>query len=80
MDTEGEQVPREEFIMAELADGSRIAVRASGTEPKVKFYTFTSAKTEDADDLKSARARAKKQALSLRTWLEADAHKRAKTK
>jgi hypothetical protein len=46
----------------------------------VKFYTFTSAKTEDADDLKSARARAKKQALSLRTWLEADAQKRAKTK
>jgi len=80
IDSEGEQVPREEFIMAELADGSRIAVRASGTEPKVKFYTFTSAKTEDADDLKSARARAKKQALSLRTWLEADAQKRAKTK
>jgi phosphoglucomutase len=80
MDSEGEQVPREEFIMAELADGSRIAVRASGTEPKVKFYTFTSTKTEDADDLKSARARAKKQALSLRTWLEADAQKRAKTK
>ena len=80
IDSEGEQVPREEFIMAELADGSRIAVRASGTEPKVKFYTFTSTKTEDADDLKSARARAKKQAMSLRTWLEADAQKRAKTK
>jgi phosphoglucomutase len=80
IDSEGEQVPREEFIMAELADGSRIAVRASGTEPKVKFYTFTSAKTEDADDLKTARARAKKQALSLRTWLETDAQKRAKTK
>jgi phosphoglucomutase len=59
LSNEGEQVPREEFIMAELTDGSRIAVRASGTEPKVKFYTFTSAKTDDLNGLKSARSRAK---------------------
>lgn len=80
IDSEGDRVPREEFIMAELVDGRRIAVRASGTEPKVKFYTFTVVKVEDADDLKAARERSKKSALSLRSWLEADAHKRAKTK
>jgi phosphoglucomutase len=80
IDAEGERVPPEEFILAELADGRRLAVRASGTEPKVKFYTFTSAKVDDADQLSTAREKARQSALSLRTWLETDAKKRAKVK
>ncbi len=78
LDAEGERVPPEEFILAELADGRRIAVRASGTEPKVKFYSFTKAEVADADDLPAARERARKSALALRAWLEADAKRRAK--
>jgi len=77
LDAEGERVPKEEFIMAELADGRRLAVRASGTEPKVKFYSFAVAPAEDADDLVAARERAKRSALALRAWLETDARKRA---
>jgi len=77
IDAEGERVPKEEFIMAELADGRRLAVRASGTEPKVKFYSFATAKADDADDLASARTRAKQSALALRGWLETDARQRA---
>lgn len=80
LDAEGERVPKEEFIMAELADGRRLAVRASGTEPKVKFYAFATAKTEDADALPAARERAKKAALALRGWLETDARKRAQAR
>ena len=78
LDAEGERVPPEEFILAELADGRRIAVRASGTEPKAKFYSFTKAEVADADDLTAARERARKSALALRAWLEADAKRRAK--
>ncbi|MEY4133108.1 MAG: Phosphoglucomutase, partial [Verrucomicrobiota bacterium] len=78
LDAEGDRVPPEEFILAELADGRRIAVRASGTEPKVKFYSFTKAEVTDADDLPGARERARKSALALRAWLEADAKRRAK--
>jgi phosphoglucomutase len=78
LDAEGERVPPEEFILAELADGRRIAVRASGTEPKAKFYSFTKAEVADADDLPAARERARKSALALRAWLEADAKRRAK--
>ena len=77
LDAEGERVPPEEFILAELADGRRIAVRASGTEPKVKFYSFTQAAVADADDLVAARDRARQSALALRTWLETDAKQRA---
>ena len=80
IDAEGERMPLEEFILAELADGRRIAVRASGTEPKIKFYTFASAKVDDADQLPAAREKARQSALSLRTWLETDAKKRAKIK
>ncbi len=77
-DAEGERMPPEEFLVADLADGRRVAVRASGTEPKIKFYSFTRAEAADADDLPAARERARKAALSLRSWLEADARRRAK--
>ncbi len=39
-DVEGEELPREKMLIFELADGRRIAVRPSGTEPKIKFYMF----------------------------------------
>ena len=78
LDAEAERVPPEEFILAELADGRRVAVRASGTEPKAKFYAFARAAVADADDLPAARARARAAALSLRAWLEADAQRRAR--
>ncbi|MEO8353332.1 MAG: phospho-sugar mutase [Chthoniobacteraceae bacterium] len=39
-DVEGDELPKEKMLMFELADGRRIAVRPSGTEPKIKFYLF----------------------------------------
>jgi len=78
IDAEGERMPPEEFLVADLADGRRVAVRASGTEPKIKFYSFTRSEAADADDLPAARERARKAALSLRSWLEADARRRAR--
>lgn len=39
-DIEGDPIPKENMIMMDLADGRRIAVRPSGTEPKIKFYLF----------------------------------------
>ncbi len=53
-------------------------MRASATEPKIKFYSFTRSEAADADDLPAARDRARKAALSLRSWLEADARRRAR--
>ncbi|HWL53578.1 MAG TPA: phospho-sugar mutase [Chthoniobacteraceae bacterium] len=40
LDSEGEALPKEAMLMMELADGRRVAVRPSGTEPKIKFYFF----------------------------------------
>ena len=40
VDVEGAMLPKEKMLMIELADGRRVAVRPSGTEPKIKFYMF----------------------------------------
>src|SRR5213595_4074084 len=37
-DIEGDLVPKEKMSIFELDDGMRIAVRPSGTEPKIKYY------------------------------------------
>ena len=39
-DVEGQEIPSEKMLMFELADGGKIAVRGSGTEPKIKYYLF----------------------------------------
>jgi hypothetical protein len=39
-DVEGDEIPKEKMLIFELADKTRIAVRGSGTEPKIKYYLF----------------------------------------
>lgn len=39
-DVEGDLIPKEAMLIMTLADGRRVAVRPSGTEPKIKFYMF----------------------------------------
>jgi len=39
-DVEGERIPEEKMSIFELEDGTRVAVRPSGTEPKIKYYLF----------------------------------------
>ena len=43
VDADGKKIPKETMLLFHLADGSRMAVRGSGTEPKIKFYFFTRA-------------------------------------
>jgi phosphoglucomutase len=40
IDAEGDTIPKEKMLMIDLSDGRRIAVRPSGTEPKIKFYLY----------------------------------------
>src|SRR2546429_50120 len=39
-DVEGDLIPKEKMSIFELEDRTRIAVRPSGTEPKIKYYLF----------------------------------------
>jgi phosphoglucomutase len=40
LDSDDEVIPSQDFFILELSGNLRIAVRASGTEPKIKYYTF----------------------------------------
>jgi phosphoglucomutase len=39
-DVEGDLIPKQKMSIFKLADATRIAVRGSGTEPKIKYYIF----------------------------------------
>ncbi|MBO0329497.1 phospho-sugar mutase [[Muricauda] lutisoli] len=46
-------LPKSNVLIYETEDGTRIAARPSGTEPKVKFYISTNTKLDKAADYKS---------------------------
>ena len=83
-DVEGAEIPKEKMLMFELADGTRVAVRPSGTEPKIKYYMFASRQPEgggsfDAESLKAIKAEVNAWLDSLWKWLQADAAARLGT-
>ena len=76
-DAEGGRLGAEDFLLVELADGRRVAVRPSGTEPKVKFYGFARAAVDDPGRLAAARAAARAAVDALLAWAGKDAANRA---
>ena len=70
-DEEGDLIPRTGMIMMELHDGRSLAIRPSGTEPKIKFYLFGKG-DPGAVDLESSKGAVRKGLESLWSWLEAD--------
>ena len=55
-DADGKAIPKETMLLFHIADGGRMAVRGSGTEPKIKFYFFTSAEVSgDLETIKKDR-------------------------
>jgi phosphoglucomutase len=79
-DVEGDLIPKTKMLMLELEDGTRIAVRPSGTEPKIKYYLFArrqpgSEKFTGAD-LDRIKAEVEKHLEDLWNWLRKDAESR----
>jgi phosphoglucomutase len=62
-DADGKQIPKETMLMFHLADGSRMVVRGSGTEPKIKFYFL--ARADAQGDLAAVKAERK---AFLESW------------
>ncbi len=46
IDPDGETISKEKLIIFDLEDGSCVAVRPSGTEPKIRYYFFAHAAVE----------------------------------
>ena len=79
-DAEGDQIPREKMLMFDLQDGTRIAVRPSGTEPKIKYYLFAHRRPEsgkfNSAELNQIKMEVKEMLDRLWDWLQKDAQSR----
>jgi phosphoglucomutase len=79
-DIEGDQVPKERMSIFDLEDGTRIAVRPSGTEPKVKYYLFAQHRPMtgkfDSTELTQIKAQVGEKLDRLWDWLQKDAELR----
>jgi phosphoglucomutase len=75
-DSEGETLPKEKMTIFELADARRIAVRPSGTEPKIKFYMFGRSGGVAADILSETKSNLAASLDRLWIWMQEDVARR----
>ena len=79
-DVEGDEIPREKMLIFELADRTRVAVRGSGTEPKIKYYLFAERRPEGGQftsaELEAIKPQVEEKLEKLWKCLQADAQKR----
>jgi phosphoglucomutase len=79
-DVEGDLVPKEKMSIFELEDGTRIAVRPSGTEPKIKYYLFAQRRPVtgrfDSAELNQIKSQIDQKLNRLWDWLRKDAESR----
>jgi phosphomannomutase len=52
--TENISIPKSDVLIYTTEDGSRVALRPSGTEPKIKFYLSVNCPLNCADDFSEA--------------------------
>ena len=81
-DVEGDTIPKQKMSIFELSDKTRIAVRGSGTEPKIKYYIFAQRRPEkgkfDAAQLDQIKRETGARLDEVWGWLEKDVDARLK--
>ncbi|HEV3149246.1 MAG TPA: phospho-sugar mutase [Chthoniobacterales bacterium] len=79
-DVEGDEIPKEKMSVFELEDRTRIAVRGSGTEPKIKYYLFAQERPAkgkfEIAELEKIKAKVIERLERLWDWLQEDAQGR----
>src|SRR5437667_474756 len=79
-DIEGNEIPKEEMSIFELENRTRIAVRGSGTEPKIKYYLFAQQRPKngkfDPTELERIKKEVREKLDQLWDWLQEDAQSR----
>src|SRR5438309_6061177 len=79
-DVEGDEIPKEKMSAFELEDRTRIAVRGSGTEPKIKYYLFAQERPAkgkfEIAQLEKIKAKVIERLERLWDWLQEDARGR----
>ena len=72
IDEEEEELPQENFLMLKLENGFSVAIRPSGTEPKIKYYLFGCGE-KNPIDLPKSKAEVSNKIQEIATWLVSDA-------
>ncbi len=80
-DVEGDRIPKEKMLIFELADQTRVTVRGSGTEPKIKYYLFAQRRPSKSEfspeELAAIKPEVEKKLEALWECLQEDAKTRA---
>ena len=81
-DVEGDVIPKQKMSIFELEDKTRIAVRGTGTEPKIKYYNFAQRRPDKGkfteDELAKIKRGVSEQLEKVWGFIEKDAHARLK--
>jgi phosphoglucomutase len=77
IDEDEEELPQENFLMLELENGFTVAIRPSGTEPKIKYYLFGCGE-KNALDLEKSKDEVSSKIIEISEWLVSDANERTK--
>ncbi|MCX6630071.1 MAG: phospho-sugar mutase [Candidatus Solibacter sp.] len=75
-DADGSQIPRELMLIFRLADRCSVTVRASGTEPKIKFYLSAQEPVESVRTVGSTKERVESTIGRLLAFANADVDSR----
>jgi len=79
-DIEGDEIPKENMSIFALEDRTQIAVRASGTEPKIKYYLLAEhrpqARSFEPAELDRIKRETHAWLTRLWDWLQVDARER----
>jgi phosphoglucomutase len=80
-DVEGDELPKEKMLIFEFGDHTKVAVRASGTEPKIKYYLFAQRRPEatkfTAEELAATKREVSEHLQRAWDWFREDASTRA---
>ena len=71
------KLPKSNLLIFESSDGTRVAVRPSGTEPKIKYYLFGCGE-KNALDLEKSKDEVSSKIIEISEWLVSDANERTK--
>ena len=77
IDEDEDPLPQENFIKLNLDNGFSIAIRPSGTEPKIKYYLFGCGEPM-AGDLEASKQTIDTEVEKIASWLVEDAHERVR--
>lgn len=75
IDEDEDELPQENFLMLELENGFTVAIRPSGTEPKIKYYLFGCGE-KNALDLEKSKEEVSLKMNEISEWLVSDAKER----